>query len=126
MLKNYLVPRPEVATLILRLTASGLFLWFGASQLLSPADWFHFLPAWTGFLPVPAAMFVRVNGLIEVLAAIWLALGIYTRPLAFLLFIHLVAIAITATGATKIRDLALAFNLLALAYLPTDKWGIKF
>lgn len=107
---------------VVRFSAVLLFLWFGVQQLMSPGDWVGFLPAWTGYIPVPGEMFVQMNGLAEVVLAALLALGVSTRVVAFLLGAHLLLIAVTAGGAIGVRDAALALMTLSLVLGAPDAW----
>lgn len=113
-----------VSRLILRWSWVILFAWFGLQQLTDPSSWTAFLPVWTGYLPVPAEMFVQLNGWFEVCAALLLAMGYATRPVAALLAIHLMGIAVVAGGAIGIRDGVLAMVGVALALSKPDPWTL--
>jgi len=104
----------------IRFAMAALFLWFGAMQLTEPAAWVGFLPEWTGYFPIPAEILIRMNGLFEVLFALLLAVGAFTRVVAFLLGAHLLFIAVSVGGAIGVRDAALAVTTLALAFAAPD------
>ncbi|MEK7611859.1 MAG: DoxX family membrane protein [Patescibacteria group bacterium] len=104
------------APLVLRLTISFVMLWFGLNQVLNPESWTGFVPAWitdVGFDPVT---FIYLNGAAEIILGSLLALGIATRVIAFLLFLHMTGIVIEV-GLTPIgvRDIGLAGALLFLS-----------
>lgn len=87
--------------------------------------WIGFLPIWTGYLPIPGAMLVQLNGWFEIMAAVCLCLGLYTRVVAALLALHLFGIAVSAGGAIGIRDAVLAMMGIALATsADEDPWTL--
>lgn len=110
--------------ILIRLSIVCLFLWFGMQQLMNPSAWVSYLPEWTGYLPIPGEILVGLNGWFEVLSALLLAVGCYTRFLALILSVHLAGIAWTAGGAVGIRDAALALCTLALFMAEPDHWTL--
>lgn len=110
------------ASLIIRYTIALLFLWFGVQQMMSPESWVGFLPEWIGYIPIPAEMLVKWNGWFEIICAMCLAAGFFTRFVSFILGIHLLGIAVSIGGATGIRDAALAAITLALSVTPADQY----
>ncbi|MEK7459377.1 MAG: DoxX family membrane protein [Patescibacteria group bacterium] len=108
-------------SIIVRYAAVALFLWFGIAQLTAPENWVGFLPEWTGYFPMPASMIVQLNGLTEVVLALALGIGVFTRVVAVLLGIHLLGIAITAGGAIGVRDAVLAVMTTSLAFAAPDR-----
>ncbi len=107
---------------VVRISAVLLFLWFGSQQLVSPGDWVGFLPAWTGYFPMPGDMLVQLNGLAEVVLASVLALGAYTHVTAGLLGVHLLFIALGVGGAIGVRDAVLSLMTLSLCLGTPDAW----
>ncbi len=114
----------HASTVMIRFTLVLLFLWFGTQQLLDAETWIAFLPEWTGYLPIPGKMLVQINGLLEVLCAILLAAGVYTKIIAGLLGAHLLFIAISVGGPTGVRDAALALITLSLVFSEPDRWTL--
>ena len=114
----------KLSSAIIRWSLSALFLWFGTQQLLHPAAWTVFLPEWTGYLPVPAEMFIRLNGWMEVVLGASMAAGIFVRLAAAVLGAHLCVIALSVGGAIGARDLALGIVTLALALSKPDAWSL--
>ena len=109
---------------ILRYSLVFLFLWFGWQQIFEPAVWLGFLPEWTGYLPVPGEILVQANGWFGIMAAIFLAAGVFTRPTALILSLHLFVIAAEVGGAIGVRDSVLALASLALAASEPDSWTV--
>ncbi|MEK9155076.1 MAG: DoxX family membrane protein [Patescibacteria group bacterium] len=114
------MPRISSAVIV-RYTLTLLFLWFGTQQLIDPSAWIGFLPEWVGYIPVPAETFVRLNGLMEVVFALLLGIGAYTRIAAAILGLHLLGIAISVGNATGVRDAALALCTLSIALNQPDE-----
>lgn len=106
--------------LILRFSFAVLFLWFGYQQLMDPGAWVAFLPNWIGYIPMPAQMFVQLNGWFEIMASIALIAGVFVRPVAVFLALHLFGIAVTAGGAIGVRDAVLAMIGIALGVAEPD------
>lgn len=109
--------------LFLRYGLAVLFLWFGFSQLLDGINWVSWVPEWAvNLLHLPPAMIVLANGLLEVIGGSFLALGIFIRPVALVLGLHLAVITFEI-GATAIgvRDFGLMMAIFALALLYEKK-----
>ncbi|MDD5318322.1 MAG: DoxX family membrane protein [Candidatus Pacebacteria bacterium] len=111
--------------ILLRISMSLVFLWFGFQQLASPTDWIGFLPTWTVSLPISQIGFVYLNGWFEVVAGLFLLAGFYTRAAALLLGLHLLGIAYTiGYGAIAVRDVGLALATLSVFLYGRDKWSL--
>lgn len=113
--------------LLLRLGLAALFLWFGFSELANVNAWTIWVPAWalslTGF---SAHSIVLINGSVEVIAGLLLAVGYYSNIVAILLALHLFVIAfdIGLSDGIGVRDAALACATLAIALLPLDAFSL--
>ena len=107
---------PQAALTVLRYGLAIIFIWFAIAQLSDPSAWTSYLPSWVASLPMPAVTFVMCNALFELVAAVLLILGAWTRITALLLSLHLFGIALSlGYNAVAVRDLGLAFASLALA-----------
>ena len=114
----------DLSQKIVRYTACFLFLWFGTQQLLNPASWVAFLPAWTGYFPIPSEMLIQLNGWFEVVLALMLGTGLYLRMASLLLGVHLLGIALSVGDATGVRDAALSAFTLSLVFTKPDTWTL--
>ena len=108
---------------VLRYGLAAMFMWFGFSQLFDGVNWVSWVPEWApNLFHIPPAMIVLANGLFEVVAGTLLAAGIFVRPVAILLALHLavitVEIGLTAIG---VRDFGLTMASAALALLYTPE-----
>jgi uncharacterized membrane protein YphA (DoxX/SURF4 family) len=116
---------------MLRYGMALVYFYFAISQLMNPKLWIGYLP---GFLATTSnpVIFIYMNVIFEIIFGILLSLGIFTRAVAFLLGLHLVAIAITiGFEPTGVRDIGLAIATLSIALNGTDwlcienKWKKK-
>ncbi|MEK7187303.1 MAG: DoxX family protein [Patescibacteria group bacterium] len=112
------------APILLRFTLVLVYAYFGISQLTNPEAWTSLVPSWaselTGLSPT---LLVYSNASFEVVASLLLLLGIFVRPVALLLFAHLIVIASGfGLSPTGVRDFGLSFSTLALAFFGQDKW----
>jgi len=119
---------PLFAPVVLRLGLSVVMLWFGISQLMNSGMWVGMVPNWAVALSgLEPATIVHLNGVFEVLAGTMLAVGIFTRWVAALLFVHLLIITVDlGMTAVGVRDFGLSFSLLALALFGSDKYCFEY
>lgn len=119
-------PKTEWGIFILRIGLAILFLWFGFSQFFDQAAWTSWVPQWAMSLTgLEAEMIVLLNGGLEIALGILLALGLYTRPAAVILGLHL-ALIIFEVGLNSVgmRDFAIMAASFALAFFPPDPYSI--
>lgn len=104
---------------VLRYGLAAMFLWFGFSQLIDSANWVSWVPEWASkVLHIPPAMIVLANGAFEVVAGFLIAAGLFVRPVALLLALHLAFITLEiGLSAIGVRDFGLTMATLALALL---------
>lgn len=89
-----------------------------------PSMWIGFIPEWVvSFSHMSAVTLVRLNGLFEVVTGFLLAVGLWVRPMATLLFAHLLSI-VFAVGLNSlgVRDAGLSFAMLAVVLNGNDVW----
>ncbi|MDB5254742.1 MAG: hypothetical protein JWL92_118 [Candidatus Nomurabacteria bacterium] len=101
---------------ILRIGLALVFLWFGTSQIIDPVAWFGFVPESAATLTgLTIANLVFLNGLFEIVFGTALLFGLFTRLSAFLLFVHILDIAlIVGLDSIGIRDLGLSVATFAV------------
>ena len=108
--------------LVLRSGLAAVIIWFGVQQLLHAEAWTIWLPEWTALSGVAPATIVYLNGGFEVVAGLMLLIGVWTRLVAFVLFLHLLVIIFDiGINPTGVRDFGLAVALLALALREENK-----
>ena len=114
----------EHAPTILRLGLSAVFIWFGISQIVNPINFIGYLPD-VLFSSGHSTQFVYANGIFEIIAGGLLAVGFWTRLMAFLLGTHLLAIMIVlGYGEAAVRDFGLTIATFAIAMWGPDSWCI--
>lgn len=111
---------------VLRVSLSILFLWFGFSQFIDQAAWIGWVPAWALTITgLEAEMVVLLNGGLEIALGILLALGLYTRPAAVILGLHLAIITFEiGLNSIGMRDFAIMLATFALVLLPPDPYSL--
>ncbi len=116
---------PELAPVVLRLSIAVVFLWFGFSQIQNPASWTRLLPSFLSVVPLEPVTIIIVNGIFEILLATLLLLGLFTRPVALLLTLHLLHITfLLGYGATAARDVALALAVFSIFLRGADDFSL--
>lgn len=101
---------------VLRVGMAIIAIWFGAQELLNPQMWLGYIPdSIVSISGLNANILVHMNGAFELVFGIALLLGIKTRITALLLAIHMLDITyVVGYGALGVRDLGLAFGLVAV------------
>lgn len=119
-------PRTEWGIFVLRVGLAVLFLWFGFSQFLDQAAWTSWVPEWAMNLTgLEAEMIVLLNGGFEIAFGVLLALGLYVRPAALLLALHLAFITFEiGLNSVGLRDFAIMMATFALALMPPDPYSL--
>lgn len=114
------------APVVLRFGLVFLFLWFGLSQVISPASWTAWVPEWTSsILGLSATKVVFLNGWFETVGGILLAVGLWTRWVALALSLHLFFIAYeVGYNDIGVRDFALAVTGIALSLFGPDRYTL--
>lgn len=109
--------------LLLRAGLATVFLWFGFSQLKNPSQWIGMIPGYARSIPLSPEIMIYFNGSFEIIFAILLLLGLFTRFTSLLLGLHVLHI-VTIVGYSAIgaRDLALAFATLSIFLHGADEF----
>ncbi len=100
--------------IILRIGLGFVFIWFGWSSITETEKWIALVPAWAIDILAPANILVIGHGIFEVVFGLLLVFGIFARLTATLLLLNLLHTITLISGPTQIRDIGLAFALLAL------------
>ena len=116
----------KYTSLVLRVGLTFVFMWFGITQVTNPEPWTRLIPEFiTSMSGLSAHTFVLINGSLEILAAILLLLGLFTRVVATLLFLHMTSIVVNlGINATGVRDIGVATACLALALLGSSIYSL--
>lgn len=111
------------APLVLRTGIAVVLLWFAFSQLKNPASWTRMVPDYALFLGIDKITLIYINGVLEIVLAVLLLLGLFTRVAAGLTTLHLLHITtIVGYGATGARDFALTVAALSAFLAGTDEF----
>ena|SRR3989338_2733959 len=120
---------PPFAPAVLRIGLSLVILWFGFSQLTDQQSWLSYVPAsmqqmharMMGF-PEPST-FVLLNGAFEVALGVLLLSGVWIRPVAALLALHMLGIMLSlGYNEIAIRDFGLMAGFIAVMLHGKDDW----
>lgn len=116
----------QYSKILVRITISLVFLWFGINQIFLPDSFIGYLP---NFILANdyAKTFVIFNGVFELVLGTLLIIGLFTRITALILAFHLFIIAINlGYNDILVRDLGLAFVTLSIFVGGEDKWCIDY
>ena len=115
----------KYASIVLRTGIAIVFLWFGFSQISKPVQWTLMVPDYASLIPLSTITMIYLNGILEIVFAALLLLGLYTRITSLLLALHLFHIVtIVGYGAVGIRDFALALATLSIFLNGPDEFCI--
>ena len=111
---------------ILRIGLSLVFLWFGVDQIIHPNAWLGFIPDWVVSLTsISAPTIVYLNGLFEIIFGTALLFGIFTRFVAFVLFLHMADITImVGLDSIGVRDFGLSIAMLVVWINGSDLFSL--
>lgn len=111
---------------LLRITLSLVFIWFAIDQFRDPETWSGFVPLWITDMGFSATMLVTANAVFEIVLGTLLLLGVFVRPVAFLLAIHLACITMSlGYNAIAVRDFGLTLATLAVSLHGVDAYCLK-
>lgn len=104
-----------LAPAVLRYGIAAVYLWFGISQLLDPSGWVGWVPAWITGMGLPGQTVIVANGIFELVFGLLLGLGLFTRVVSGLLFLHMVVITVeVGFNAVGVRDFGLVVATLSI------------
>ena len=110
--------------LVLRLGLAAVFLWFGVDKILHPTYW---LNAWVtptvrsmlDVIGIPAAQFIYLNGIFEILVGVSLVTNVMQRIFSLLAVLFIISIFIfVGLNEVTVRDIGLLGGFLAVLFWP--------
>jgi uncharacterized membrane protein YphA (DoxX/SURF4 family) len=121
-MKQHLKQLPFFAPIVLRLGLSGVFVWFGTSQIVDATAWTSYIPGFVAHITgLSLITLVTCNGIFEICMALLLIFGFWVRPVAAVLFLHMCAIvASVGLDSIGVRDVAIATALLSVTLYGND------
>ena len=115
----------DYSTLILRISLALVFLYFGFSQALTPDNWTGYLPGFMTNTIITPTNIVVMNGIMEIVLGIFLAIGLFTKFASLLLGLHLIGIAATiGFNPLGVRDFGLAAATLSLFFSGAGAYSV--
>ncbi|MEX0932462.1 MAG: DoxX family membrane protein [Parcubacteria group bacterium] len=113
---NYLtLSKQDIGLYLLRFGLVAVYLYFGFTQFMDPVSWSRIVPSWaTSLSTLEAVTIVYANASFEIIFALLLTSGFWTKWVSFILGIHLAIITLTM-GFTPIgaRDFGLTLATFA-------------
>jgi len=124
-----------LAVFILRLSMALLFLVPGIYKVFMPQDFIGFLEAFPAFLAPFLPLMFWGSTIFELVAGVCLLIGYKVRwvalPLAVILLVALVTVAIPDAAVSKIGLINILFHitgmgvLVSFLFLPNGKWSVE-
>jgi len=118
--------KEKLAVYILRFGLAIVFLYFGVYQILDQSRWIYLVPdKILNFYisDILKSKIIFINGIFDLIISLSLFSGLFIKIFSLLGFIHLISITVFSLGfePSGIRDLGLAFSILALFFLSGKK-----
>ena len=115
----------EYAPVVLRISISLMILWFGFTSIFNHEFLIGYLPEFFYSLEISLQSIMLLNGIFEIIFGTLLIIGLFTRVVAFILFLHILSIMFSlGYNDVAIRDFGLAFATLAVFLNGADKWSL--
>ena len=113
----------EYAPIVLRISLGLVFLWFGFTSIFNYESLIGYLPEFTYSLKISLQNIMLLNGIFEIVFGILLIVGLFTRVIAFILFLHILIISFSlGYNDVAIRYFGLALATLSVFLNGADKW----
>lgn len=124
--KDLLNKMSETAPTIVRLSISLVVLWFGINQVINPEKFMGYLPSFLLMLDY-AKNLVLFNGIFEIIFGTLLLIGLFVRPVALILAVHLLSITLNlGYNDIAVRDFGLTLITIAVFLGGADKWSLDY
>ena len=115
----------EYGPIILRISLSLVFLWFGLTSVFNSDALIGYVPEFAYNLPISLESIVILNGIFEIVLGILLITGLFTRVVAFVLFLNTLLIMFSlGYNDVAVRDFGIALATLAIAFNGADNWSL--
>ena len=115
----------EYSPIILRISLSLVFLWFGLTNVFNSNVLIGYVPEFAYNLPISLESIVILNGIFEIVLGTLLITGLFTRVVAFILFLHTLGIMFSlGYNDVAVRDFGIALATLAIAFNGADNWSL--
>lgn len=109
------------ALFLIKLAAALIMIIFGIDQIVNPKNWIHYLPTWFGErYPIKRENVMRIQGIGNLVLAVFLVSGIFPFVAAWLVFAWWIAtlpFAFMHDWRLGMRDLVVTICILAMIYL---------
>ncbi|MEK9208526.1 MAG: DoxX family membrane protein [Patescibacteria group bacterium] len=119
----------HASQLSLRIGLAAVFLWFGVNKFIQPQYWVDaWMPQWAQHIAQAMGMGVTnaifLIGIFEVLVAVSLVTGFFTRGFASAAIVFLLAVLMTSgLNEIVVRDIGLIASLAALVIWPQRRYA---
>ena len=115
----------EYGPIVLRISLSLVFLWFGLTGVFNTEQFIGYVPEFAYSLPISIESIVILNGIFEIVLGTLLIIGLFTRIVAFILFLHtLIIMFLLGYNDIAVRDFGIALATLAIAFNGPDNWSL--
>jgi len=115
----------EYGPIVLRISLSLVFLWFGLTSVFNSDALIGYLPEFTYSLPISLQNIMLLNGIFEIVLGTLLIAGLFTRVVSFVLFLHVLSIMFSlGYNDVAVRDFGIALATLAVFFNGVDNWSL--
>ena len=115
----------EYAPIVLRISLSLVFLWFGLTGVFNTEQFIGYVPESAYSLPISIESIVILNGIFEIILGILLITGLFTRVVSVILSLHTLLIMFSlGYNDVAVRDFGIALATLAIAFNGPDNWSL--
>ena len=115
-------PRPQVASLILRLALAFVFAYAAIDSLLHPSDWVGYMPHVADNI-ISRYTLLTIVSIYQLILVVWLLVGRYARYAAVLSALTLAGITVVNLSIFSItfRDVGLLLAAVALVFVAKEE-----
>ncbi|MEK6917256.1 MAG: DoxX family membrane protein [Nanoarchaeota archaeon] len=116
----------EYAHILVRISISLIFLWFGINQLINPENFMGYLPNFI-LISEYARTAIIANGIFDLIFGSLLLAGLFTKIVALILALHLFTITLSlGYNDIAIRDFGLTLVTISIYLGGEDKWSLDY